>query len=160
MAEYFWRPQRRFYKRHGMEMEGQARACRDIGRGGHLEGRRLEGAQQFAVAMWFRAAVAFLVLFAIVGVIVASLPPAARRELSPVMLVPLVLMSVCLAEVIPLAWRRNWTASSATRRRRGLVVNPREERRGQPKARDFWIWLVLGIALVWVTFYGPTHWNH
>jgi hypothetical protein len=160
LAEYLWRPQRRLCRRRRADMERQAMACREIGRGGDVSGRQLQAAQEFAVAMWFRAGAASVAILGILILSTGALSKGIRQTVAPILVVLLVLMTVCLAQTIPLVWRRRWTGSSATRGELGLRVNPREERRGQPRGRDFWIWLALGLALVWATFYGPTHWNH
>lgn len=160
LADYLWRPQRRLYRLHRADMDSRATACREIGRGCDVTGRQLQGAQQFAIAMWFRAGAASLAVFGILILSTGALSKGVRHAVAPILAVLLVMMILGLAQAIPLAWRRNWTASSATRRELGLRVNPREERRGQPKGRDFWIWLALSLVLAWAVFYGPTHWSH
>jgi hypothetical protein len=160
LANLIWRVQRPLFRRRREERDRQAADCRVIARGGILTGQALFEVQDFAFSMWMRALWVFFAVFAVMGPVVATLPSATRSRVSHVLLVPMVLMGVCAVQVIPIVARRNWTMWSANRRDLGLRVNPREERRGLPRARDFWVALA-GAAGLWTfVFYGSSHWNH
>lgn len=161
LAGYLGRAQRQLYRKGRAELDRHVAACLIIGRGGRLEGRELADVQQFASAIWFRAAVMWLVIFGIVAAAASPLPRGSFRSAAfAVALVSLLLMGICLAQLISLTWRRNWAFMSANRSDAGLPVNMREERRGQPRARDFWLMFVIASAGWAFIFYASSHWNH
>lgn len=158
LADYIGRVQRRFHSGDRLaSLERRMAASRAIGRGARLAEMELAEVQDFAFSMWFRTGAACLGVLAVTGPVIAVLPRPVRHSVSFLFYVPGALMAMCLVQGIPNLWRRNWTSISANRRVAGLSVNPREERRGQPKARDFWIMLIISLGGSAVLVYASAH---
>ncbi|HEX8993383.1 MAG TPA: hypothetical protein VF784_17010 [Anaerolineales bacterium] len=161
LAAYFGRAQRWSYRRGRGAFERRIAESRLVGQGGCLGGLELRQVQDFAATMWFRAAVTFFALTVAVEIPASIMPRGSvRAVLFAIVQGPMIIAGASLVQVIPIVWRRNWTGWSANRRMLGLTVNLREERRGLPRARDFWVALMISCALWVFVYYGSTHWNH
>lgn len=122
--------------------------CRLIAHGGSLPAGRLWAVQLFAASAWTVAAMACAVLFAVTGVAGVALPRGILRDVAGYVLLAFVMLAIiAIGQIAMISYRGRQTQSYVRRGGSRAAAAMSEPRRGQPRAKDFWITLL--VAILW-----------
>jgi hypothetical protein len=159
LAGYFGRAWLRLRERGQSRPDDRPAACRVVARGGALPAGQLWNVQAFAAAMWFRVGMASAVLFGVMITATAALPdPGVRSVIASCLLVLPIVAAVSIAQMAMIGYRRNQTQRYVLRGGQRVASQvPGKGFRGLPRARDFWVILVVTLAGAALIFYSASH---
>ncbi len=129
-------------------------ACKILAHGGSLPGGELRKTQIFAALTWIRLAITSAVLLTGVALIAAPLPNGwERTTLIYVTVIFSEITIVGIAQMAMINYRKNRTHRYLLRSGRGSLtelLDPGSP--GLPRARDFWIVLIIVLAITFPLF--------
>jgi hypothetical protein len=129
--------------------------CRLVAHGGKLPAGKLWDAQHFAVRAWTVAAMACVALFCVVALAAEALPNGSVRNAAAYVVLALPgVAALAIGQIAMIAQRGRQTQRFVLRGGRRAAMTVGEPRRGQPRARDFWVMLVVMILFAGSILYG------
>ncbi len=124
--------------------------CEQVAHGIQVSPRDRLRAQIFATRIWYRCLLACAGLFLLNEFLAVPLPNHSRpRDLVvEIGLVWLFCLAIAGAQLAQTSWRLGWTRRHVLRADRGLDTPAYLLRWGRPRRRDFWLMLVIAVAVV------------
>jgi hypothetical protein len=131
-------------------------ACAQVADGREVSPRDRVRAQIFATRIWYRCALASLVVLLGNGFLGLAFPKGHQRDLVlDISLIWLFIAVIAIAEAGSISWRLSWTRRFVQRGGLGLDAPDYLLRRGRPRRRDFWVAAVVAVvvvaALLWLS---------
>jgi hypothetical protein len=131
-------------------------ACVRVADGLEVSPRDRVRAQIFATRIWYRCALASLLVLLGNGFLGLAFPKGHQRDIVlDISLIWLFIAVIAIAEAGSASWRLGWTRRYVLRADRRLDTPGYLLRRGQPRRRDFWVMAVVAVvvvaALLWLS---------
>ncbi len=123
--------------------------CEQVAHGAQVSPRDRLRAQIFAIRIWYRCALANCALFLVNGFLGLAFPKGHQRDIVvDIAFTWIFTTTISLFQAAALSWRLGWTRRYVFRANRGWDTPEYLLRRGRPRQRDFWLMLVIGVAVV------------
>jgi hypothetical protein len=124
-------------------------ACLQVANGMDVPPRDRLRAQIFATRIWYRCALASIALLVINGFLGLAFPKGHQRDIVlDFALTWVFIAAIAIAEAAATSWRLGWTRRHVLRGGMGLDTPGYLLRWGRPRRRDFWLMLVIAVAVV------------
>jgi hypothetical protein len=124
-------------------------ACLRVAEGMDMSPRDRLRAQIFATRIWYRCTLASCGLLLVNAFLGLAFPKGHQRDIVvDIALTWIFTAAIAGFQVAATSWRLRWTRSHVLRADRGLDTPDYLLRRGRPRRRDFWLMLVMAVAIV------------
>ena len=134
--------------------------CEQVAHGVQVSPRDRLRAQIFATSIWYRCALASCGLFLVNALLGLAFPKGHQRDIVvDIAMTWIFVAAIAGFQLAAVSWRRRWTGSHVVRADRGLDTPAYLLRRGRPRRRDFWLMLVIAVAVVASALWLSAHPN-